>query len=190
MSPWSSSGTGIQTELSRSPDPLAFGSKDIDDGATAAQESTVTNSGTESVTLTGITLGGTGAAHFERLTGQGTDCTDTTTLTAGQTCRSGRSSTRASTGGKSATLTVSSNAADVTVALSGTGIQTELSRSPDSLAFGSKDIDDGATAAQESTVTNSGTESVTLTGITLGGTGAAHFERLTGQGRTAPTRRR
>ena len=39
-------------ELSRTPASLGFGSRDVDDGPTAAQESTVTNSGTEPVTLT------------------------------------------------------------------------------------------------------------------------------------------
>ena len=86
----------------------------------------------------------------------------------------------ATTGAKSATLTVVSNAADVAVALTGTGTQTELSRSPATLAFGSRDVDDGPTATQTSTVTNTGTEPVTLTALTLAGGDAADFERLTG----------
>ena len=171
----------LQTELSRGPTSLAFGSRDVDDGATAAQESTVTNSGNAPVTVTGVSVGGADAAHFERLTGQGTDCTDTTTLAIGETCKVRARLDPSTVGAKSATITVSSNAPDVTVALSGTGIQTELSPSPTGLAFGSQDVDDGPAAAHESTVTNSGTESVTLTGVSLGGAGAAHFERLTGQ---------
>ena len=175
------SGTGIQTELSPSPTGLAFGSQDVDDGPATAQESTVTNSGTESVTLTGVSLGGAGAAHFERLTGQPTDCTDTTTLAIGETCKLRARFDPASVGLQSATITVTSNAPDVTVGLTGAGIQTELSRTLTGLAFGSQDVDDGPTAAQESTVTNSGTESVALTGLSVGGADAAHFERLTGQ---------
>src|SRR4051812_40199993 len=82
-------------------------------------------------------------------------------------------------GAKAATLTVSSSAADVAIALSGTGIQTALSRDPGSLAFGSQDVDDGPTDVQASTITNTGTEAVTLSGLTLTGNAAA-FERLTG----------
>ncbi len=169
--------------LTRSPISLAFGSRDIDDGATAEQESTVTNTGTDSITVSGVTVGGSGAAHFERLTGQGTDCANGTVLGAGQTCKVRARFDPTSTGTKSATVTVTTDAEDPIVGLSGTATQQlELSRSPDTLAFGSRDIDDGPTATQESTVTNTGTDSVTLTGITLGGTGGAHFERLTGQG--------
>jgi hypothetical protein len=174
------SGAGIQTELSPAPGSIAFGAKDIDDGAAAVQESTVTNSGTEAVSFTGVTLGGSGAAHFERLTGEVGDCTDSTVLTAGQTCKLRARFDPTNVGAKSATITVASNVPDLTVSLSGTGIQTELSRAPAALSFGSRHVNDGPTAAQQSTLTNSGTEPVTLTGVTLGGADAAHFARLTG----------
>src|SRR5205085_3920120 len=72
-------------------------------------------------------------------------------------------------GSKTATATVSANGVDMNVDLSGSGIQTELSRSQASLSFGNRDIDDGATAAQTSVVSNSGTEDVTLTGISVTG---------------------
>jgi hypothetical protein len=172
------SGTGTQTELSRSPTALAFGPQDIDNGPTPAQTSTVTNTGTQPVTITAITIGGADAPRFARLTGNPGDCA-TTTLTAGQTCDLRVQFDPATTGANVATLTVKSNAADVTVALSGTGTQTQLSRSPVAMSFGSRDIDDGPTAAQTSTVTNTGTEPVTLSAITLAGTGAASFARLT-----------
>ena len=129
-------GTGTQTELSRSPATLAFGPRDVDDGPTATQTSTVTNTGTEPVTLTALTLAGGDAAQFARLTGAPADCTSTTALNAGQTCELRVRFDPATTGAKSATLTVVSNAADVTVALTGTGTQTELSRSPATLRSG------------------------------------------------------
>ena len=46
-------------------------------------------------------------------------------------------------GAQSATLTVTSNAAPITVALSGTGTQTQLSLAPATLAFDAADIDGG-----------------------------------------------
>ncbi|HEX8083733.1 MAG TPA: choice-of-anchor D domain-containing protein [Solirubrobacteraceae bacterium] len=178
----SATGTGIQTELSRSPTSLSFGARDIDDGATAVQTATITNAGTETVDLDAITLGGSDPGQFERLTDQGTDCTAATTLAAGQTCALRLRFDPTTVGAKAATVTVDSNAADVTMSLSGTGIQTELSRSPTSLSFGSKDVDDGATAVQTSTVTNAGTETVDLDAVTVGGTDPGQFARLTGQG--------
>jgi hypothetical protein len=170
------SGTGIQTELSRSPASLSFGSKDVDDGATASQFSTVTNSGTEPVTVSGVVVTG----DFSQVTGDSADCVNGKSLNAGETCKVRVTFDPASTGAKSGTATVHSNAADVSVALDGSGIQTELSRSPASLSFGSKDIDDGAAVAQETTVTNSGTETVHLSGVSVAGTDSGEFSRLTG----------
>src|SRR3712207_5119753 len=84
-------------------------------------------------------------------------------------------------GAKAATVTIDSNAPDETVTLGGTGIQTLLTRSPDTLSFGSRDVDDGATAVQESTVTNAGTETVDLDAVTLGGGDPGQFEQLTNE---------
>jgi hypothetical protein len=174
------SGTGIQTELSRAPASLAFGPRDIDDGPTATQQSTVTNSGTETVDLDAVTIGGADAGDFAQLADEGTDCTAATTLAAGQTCEVRIRFDPAATGARSASVTVQSNAADVSVELSGTGTQTLLTREPATLAFGNHTIDDPPSAARESVVTNAGTEAVTLTAIELTGD-TAHFERLTGE---------
>ena len=125
----------------------------------------MTNSGDGPVTLSALTLSGD-AAQFERLAGQAGDCTTATVLAEDETCAVRVTFDPTSTGAKAATLTVASDADDVTVALTGTATQTELSRSPASLDLGSRDIDDGPTAAQGSIVTNSGTEPVTLSGLT------------------------
>jgi hypothetical protein len=165
--------------LSRAPASLPLGSRDVDDGASASQSATVTNGGTEAITLTGVTVGGTDASDFQRLTGLGSDCAVATSLTAGQTCTIRVAFDPATTSAKSATVTVASNAPAITVALSGTGTQTELS-GPAGLTFGSRDVDDGPTSAQTATLTNSGTEPLTLSGVTVTGGGAGDFERLTG----------
>jgi hypothetical protein len=173
-------GTGIQTSATRTPSALSFGSRDIDDGATAEQFSTVTNTGTQDVHLTGVSLGGTDPGQFNRLTGQDTDCTSSTTLTAGQTCKVRVEFDPSSVGAKTGSVVVSSNAADVTIALDGSGIQTELTRSPDALNFGSRNVSAGATAPQELTLTNSGTQGVTLSAVGVTGTHAGQFQRLSG----------
>ena len=79
-----------------------------------------------------------------------------------------------STGAKSATLTVTSNAADVTVTLAGTGTQTEMSRIADRVAFGPQDIDEASTgcADLDGRPTPAPSPS-TLTAITLTGSGQA-----------------
>jgi hypothetical protein len=123
-------GTGTQTELSRSPATLAFGDRDVDDGATAAQSSTVINSGTESVTLTGVSVGGSDPGQFERLTGGPGDCVGTLVLATGESCEVRVRFDPSSTGAKTASVTVTSSAADVSVALTGTGTQAELSGAP------------------------------------------------------------
>ncbi|HEX8207698.1 MAG TPA: hypothetical protein VF587_16660, partial [Solirubrobacteraceae bacterium] len=57
--------------------------------------------------------------------------------------------------------------------------RTEISADPVTLAFGPRDIDDGATATQISTITNTGTEPVSLAALTLTGD-TTQFARLTG----------
>ena len=175
------SGNGIETELSAAPDPLSFGPQDVDEAATAALSSTVTNSGTETVTLASVTIGGTNAADFALVSGAN-ECVTGTVLTDGQACIVRAAFDPSAIGGRAATVTIDSNAPDETIGLSGTGTQTELTASPDSLAFGSHDVDEGATATQTSTITNTGTEPVDLDAVTLGGTDPSHFEHLTGQG--------
>ena len=90
------------------------------------------------------------------------------------------------TGAKSATLTVTSNAPpSIAVALSGTGTRAELSVTPD-IAVEPQDIDDGPTDPQNLDRHEQAVyEAVTLTAITVGGADAVRFERLTDQ--PAPT---
>ena len=142
----------------------------------------VTNSGTEPVTLVDVTIGGTDPSQFQRLTGELTDCAAGTELDPTESCEVRVRFDPSAMGAKVATVTVDSNAPDATIALTGTGIQTALSRSPDTLTFGNRDIDDGPTAVQESTVTNSGTETVDLDAVTTGGANPGDFQQLTNEG--------
>jgi DNA-binding beta-propeller fold protein YncE len=171
-------GTATQTQLSHTPTALAFGARDVDDGATPAQSSTIANTGTQTVSLSALTLTGD-AAHFVRLTGTAGDCSATTTLVAGATCTLRVAFDPSSTGAKAATVSVTSNAGPLAVDLSGDGIQTKLSRSPATLAFGPRDIDDGPATVQSATLSNTGTEPVTLSTLTLTGD-TTQFTRLTG----------
>ena len=147
-------GTGTKTELSRSPATFTFDNREIDAGpSTQELDVTVTNSGTEDVTLTSVDPGD---AQFVQQTGSGTDCAAGTLLHAAGTCHVRVKFDPSSVGHKTATLTVHSNAPDVSTALDGTGIHTALSRSQPSLSFGNQDIDDGPTPPMTSVITNSG----------------------------------
>src|SRR5439155_1764584 len=168
-------GTGIQTELSRAPTALSFGSKGVNDGATSAKTSTVINSGTEDVTLTGVSVTG----DFAQATGNADDCfSGRTLLHAGDTCKLRLRFDPTTTGPGTGTATVNSDTAPVAVALSGTGIPTDLSRSAGSISAGSQDVDDGPPTPQEATITNTGTEDVTISSVDVTG----EFGQATGQG--------
>ena len=63
---------------SHAPDTLPFGAKDIDDGATPTQESTVTNSGKRAGHADrGPRSAARSGGAFEHLTDQGSDCANT-----------------------------------------------------------------------------------------------------------------
>ena len=55
----------------------------------------------------------------------------------------------------------------------------ELSRDPGTLAFGSRALDAGPSAVLVSTVTNTGSQSVTITGGQMGGSDPGEFEWIT-----------
>lgn len=121
-SAWNFAAAGIAPRtLGRSPATLAFGDQAIGGGPTAFQESTVTNTGNRSVTLTSLPFSGAGAADFERVTGAASDCTVGRTLAPTQLCNVRVRFDPTTSGAKTATLTVNSNAPAITVALTGTG---------------------------------------------------------------------
>jgi len=173
-------GDACDPTLAAAPTQLTFAARDIDDGESATMSSTITNTGTVPVMFAGVTRTGSDPTQFERKTGQSDDCTSETVLTAGLSCTVRVRFDPSSTGSKTASVTIASNAPDTVIDLTGTGIQTELGRSTATVAFASRDIDDGPSAEQSATVTNTGTESVTLTGVSVGGADAAQFERRGG----------
>jgi hypothetical protein len=115
-------GSGTLTQLSRDPRLLEFGWHDLDDRP-AHQTSTIANTGTESATIDALALSGD-SAHFRRLAGQPGDCAAQTRLGVGQTCRVRMWFDPTTTGRKTATLTVQSNAPAIIVDLVGTGTTT------------------------------------------------------------------
>jgi methionine-rich copper-binding protein CopC len=91
-------------------------------GATAPQQLTLTNSGTQTVDLSALSVTGTNASQFQRLSGGATDCAAGTALAGGETCNVRVRFRPTSAGAKTASVTVVSNAGDDLVTpLSGTG---------------------------------------------------------------------
>ncbi|WP_354702287.1 DUF4394 domain-containing protein [Paraconexibacter sp. AEG42_29] len=181
--------------LSAAPAALAFPSRAVNAGPSAVQTTVVTNDGGSPATLTALAVTGTNAGDFNRLTGGPADCAVGTVLLAGATCNVRVTFDPSNVGGRSATLTVSSNAPALTVALSGTGgsnggsgaggsgtgtsgTANPLAAGPGTLDFGSRDVADGTSTPLTTTVRNGGSSPLTLSGLTLTGADAAAFALL------------
>lgn len=119
-------GSGSSPAVSFSPTSVAFGSQTV---STASAPITVmlTNSGSATLTISGITFTGTNSADFSKTTTCGSS------LTAGSSCNILITFTPGASGARSASLSVSDNAAGSphTVALTGTG--ASVSSCPGSL---------------------------------------------------------
>ena len=110
------SATVINPVASPSPTSLSFGSQKT--GTTsAAKPITLKNTGTTTLTLTGLSISG----NFTLATG--TTCTKTTSLAAGATCLMEVTFTPTSKGSKSGSITITDNAKNSpqSISLSGTG---------------------------------------------------------------------
>ena len=145
---------------------LAFGS--VNTGVTtAAQTVTVTNTGTASLIVSGVTTTDPQFAVASNL------CT---TVAVGLSCTITVSFTPTAAGPQAATLSIATNATGSPsgVALSGTGLAPVATVSPATLAFGS--VNTGtATAAQLVAIGNTGNTPLTVSAIALTGTDPGSF---------------
>ena len=158
-----------QGTLTVSPQTLAFGS--IVTGSSAGQNITLSNSSSVAVSISGLTITGTG---FSR-----SAVTLPLVLPAGQTAILTVTFSPQAAGAVSGSLQISSNAtnASATVALSGTGTasapppptQGTLTVSSSALAFGSVVV--GSNSPKTLTLSNASGASVTVSKIAATGTG-------------------
>ena len=159
------SGTGTAAKLS--PTSLSFGTQAI--GVTAAAKTvTLKNVGTTSLTITTIAITGTNTGDFAQTHTCGSS------LAASASCTISVTFKPTASGARSASLSITDNAAasPQQVSLSGTGTTAKLS--PGSLSFGLVAI--GVTSgAKTVTLTNVGTTSLTITSIAITGTNAGDF---------------
>lgn len=152
-------GTGAVPGLSITPTSFAFGS--LVDGQTKSQTFTLTNTGSGTLTVSQLSISGTGYS----LSG----LTTPSTIAAGATATFSALFAPTTVGSFPGTITIASNApgSPLTVALSGSGTAGTvlLSANPTSLAFGS--VNAGTTSSKSVTLTNSGTANVTISQVTV-----------------------
>ncbi len=156
----SGGGTQAQPQLTINPASVAFGNVAV--GSSAPQNVTLTNSGNGSLNITGVTPSGTGFS-FTGLTTQ--------TINAGASVTFPVKFSPASAGSATGSISISSNAPGslATIALSGTGVQGQLTANPANFNFGNVLV--GSKGSQTITLTNGGSASVAISGGSGSGAG-------------------
>ena len=164
-------GTGTVPQISFSPTSWSFGNQLISTSSTA-ESITVTNPGTSTLTISGVSITGTNSGDFS----QTNNCS---TVAAGSgSCTIQVTFTPSAAGSRSASVSVTDNASGSphTVALTGTGTAPQISFSPTSWSFGSQLISTSS-SAESITVTNPGTAALTISAVSIAGTNAADFSQ-------------
>jgi len=166
-------GTGTAPQAVLTPTTLAFPNTAV--GSTSTSMSTVlSNPGTATLNITGITVTGANTADFAISAN-----TCGATLAAAATCMISVTFTPASAATFTASISVADNAAGSpqTAVLSGTGtasLAPQAILTPTTLSFPNTTV--GNTATSMSTVlSNSGTSTLNIAGITVTGTNSADF---------------
>src|SRR5207302_4435091 len=156
------SGTGVQPQLSVAPPSVSFGNVLV--GSTGVQNLTLTNSGSANLTVAQGSVTGAGGFSISGLTFP-------VTLPPGQSSTFSVQFAPTATGSVSGSVSLISNAPNSpnTIALSGTGVQPQLSVTPPSVSFGNVLV--GSTGVQNLTLNNSGSANLTIAQGTVTGTG-------------------
>jgi subtilase family serine protease len=152
---------------------LTFDSTQVGQSA-ATQSVTVTNSESNAVAITGITITGADASSFSETNNCGVS------VPAISSCTVTVKFTPAAGGALTATVNIanSTTSSPLTIALSGSGVvpTPAVSLTPTSLTFASTTV--GVTAAtQPVTLQNTGTAALSITGISITGTNASSFSQ-------------
>jgi hypothetical protein len=161
------SGTGTTAAaLTVSPASIAFGTVKV--GSTATQTVKVTNTGNESATISKMAFSGTGVSV--------SGLTTPMTLATGQATSFTVTYKPSSPGTLGGTVSITSNATDpsVVIDLSATATSAavaDLTVSPISITFGSVAV--GSTETQTVKLTNTGTESASISKMAFSGTGVS-----------------
>jgi Abnormal spindle-like microcephaly-assoc'd, ASPM-SPD-2-Hydin len=152
--------TGTPT-LTVSPSAAAFGNVTV--GQNSAQTIQLANSGTAALTISSVTLAGTGFSM--------SGLTAPMTISAGQSMSFSVQFAPAAAGSVNGSISIANDAtgSPVAIALTGTGTQAGISASPASASFGNVTV--GASNSQPIMLTNAGNVALTISAATVSGTG-------------------
>ncbi|MBZ5490686.1 MAG: choice-of-anchor D domain-containing protein [Acidobacteriia bacterium] len=160
-------GTGIAPAISFSPAALTFPSQLVGTSSTS-QAITVQNTGTASLPMTSVVLGGANAGDFSQTNTCGTS------LAAGMSCTVSVIFTPSSFGNKTATLVLTDSVGTQSVDVSGTGTAALAALSPASLAFPNQPVGTPS-AAQVISLANGGNIALSVASISLTGVNSSDF---------------
>jgi FG-GAP-like repeat/Abnormal spindle-like microcephaly-assoc'd, ASPM-SPD-2-Hydin len=156
--------------VSISPGSFDFGNQAVG-AASAAQDFTITNSTSQTVTFTTIGFTGTNSGDFSDTTNCGS------TLASGAVCKVHVTFTAGAVGVRSGSLSVSDNAPDSpqTAGLTGTGVNASaVSLSATTITFPGQPVGTPSTP-QSVTLTNTGNMTLNIASIVVTGTNAGDF---------------
>ena len=163
------SGTIGSTKVTVSPNKLLFGNQQI--GSTsAAQTTTLQNTGQSTLVITNIALAGPNPSDFAQTNNCGV------TVATGASCTFTVTFTPTASGNRSATLNITDNAGGSPqhVSLAGTGIGPMATLNPTSLSFGNQAV--GTTSGAKGVqLKNTGNSTLTIGSIAISGTNATDF---------------
>lgn len=167
-------GTGQAPVLSVSPTSLAFGNRRVGTSS-PAQSFTISNTGDSSMTVTGVSIPGANAEDWS-LSG----FTGTTMLAGGASMTIDVVFAPLATGAQNATVVVTTTnplpPATANVSLTGTGTQALLALTPAAgHDFGDVVVNTSSTN-RSFVLENTGTATLTVSGLTISGSGASHFQ--------------
>ena len=160
---WFSTFLSAQPVVTLSPTSLSFGSQTVG-VSSSVQVVTLTNTGTSSLTLTGIRITGGNSKDFSQTNTCGSS------LGVNASCTISVKFTPTQTGSRTSSLSFTDNAAGSpqTVALSGTGVAPTATLTPASLSFTGVLVGKSS-ATQSVTLSNTGTASLTVSAVTASG---------------------
>ena len=161
-------GTGVAPLAQVAPTSLSFAPQPVA-SPSAAVPVTITNVGTAPMTISSLAITGANPLDFSEAANCGT-------VGAGNLCTVQVTFTPTATGIRSATLSVTDNAAGSpqTIPLSGSGLQASATVAPSNISFAGQ-TPGTISAAQTITVTNSGAGQIRVSNIAISGTNSHEF---------------
>jgi hypothetical protein len=154
---------GSSGGISAIPSSVAFGPVAV--GTTDSQQITLKNNGNAALTLTQMSVAGSGFAQ--------SGLAAPLVIGAGATSTFNAIFDPASTGASNGTITLltNGNPSSLIISMSGTGqvATASLQASPTSLSFGN--VSDGQSSSQTTQITNNGNSNVTISGVSVAGAG-------------------